>query len=149
MSIEHILGAVRRLDGALVVVAGPDSGFPPLAHGDAFFFHAPDGHVPARTQPYGTVITKDYPGDSSSRLDAPGRHRVNVHAGRVATRRHAPGGTADPAATDVFFPHPLYGAQGWLSVVNPGPRTTDTLLGLLRTAHEAARARHERRAGPR
>ncbi|WP_432090873.1 DUF6194 family protein [Streptomyces sp. NRRL F-5630] len=149
MSIEHILAAVRRLDGALVLVPGPGSGFPPLAHGDAFFFYAPDGEVPAHTQPYGTLLTKDYPGDSSSRLDASGRYRVNAHVGRTAARRHTPAEPADPAATDVFFPHPLYGAQGWVSVVNPGPRTTDALLGLLRTAHEAARARYERRAGPR
>ncbi|WP_398979228.1 DUF6194 family protein [Streptomyces sp. I05A-00742] len=43
------------------------------------------------------------------------------------------------------MPHPVYGALGWISVVNPGERTTDIVVRLLRGAHDAARARFARR----
>ena len=54
-----------------------------------------------------------------------------------------------PATDDALFPHPVYGTLGWLSVVNPGPATSDPLRDLLRSAHQAARGRRERRAGTR
>ena len=51
----------------------------------------------------------------------------------------------DLATADVVLPHPVYGALGWICVVNPGERTAGTVVRLLRTAHEAARARAVRR----
>ncbi|MFD9281783.1 DUF6194 family protein [Streptomyces mirabilis] len=51
----------------------------------------------------------------------------------------------DYAAADTVMPHPVYGALGWISVINPGERTTDTAVQLLRSAHDAARARCARR----
>ncbi|MRG59528.1 hypothetical protein GE115_06530 [Agromyces sp. CFH 90414] len=145
MEMQQIIDAVQGFDGALVVVPEEGGPFPELAWGDAFFFFAPDGVMPERTQPYGTIITKDYPGDEASRLDAPDRFRVNIHVGRDAARRLAASG-ADPAEPDVVVLHPVYGAQGWVSVVGPGERTGDLVLALLREAHEAARARATRRA---
>ncbi|HET8740827.1 MAG TPA: DUF6194 family protein, partial [Acidimicrobiia bacterium] len=38
-----------------------------------------------------------------------------------------------------------YAKQSWLSVLNPGPRTDDTVKGLLTEAHERARGRYEKR----
>ncbi|MEI3847925.1 MULTISPECIES: DUF6194 family protein [Microbacterium] len=144
MTMQQILDAVHGFDGVLVVEphAAP---FPELAWGDAFFSYAPDGVMPERTQPYGTIITKDYPDDESSRLSAAGRFRVNIHVGgrRVAE-------VADPAAdaadADVIVRHPVYGDAGWVSIVNPGTATTGTVLALLKEAHDAARARTRRRA---
>ena len=52
----------------------------------------------------------------------------------------------DPTAVDVFRPHPLYGDAGWVCVIDPAEATAGTVLALLREAHEAARARTERRA---
>jgi hypothetical protein len=43
--------------------------------------------------------------------------------------------------------HPVYGAVGWLAVVNPGSRTEAAARELLRAAYHLARSRHERRAG--
>ncbi|MFF0311388.1 DUF6194 family protein [Streptosporangium sp. NPDC004379] len=54
------------------------------------------------------------------------------------------GGGGD--AEDTVIAHPLYGAQSWLAVVNPGPRTARVLRELLSQAHRLARARYERRA---
>ena len=151
MSMEQIIDAVRGLDGALVVVPGPESDAPELAWGDAFFYYAPDGRMPQHVQPYGTIVTKDYPDDAASELDAPDRWRVNVHVDRATFLRltgEEPRTLTQPrdyAAADVFFPHPVYGSLGWVSVVNPGEQTTDAVLHLLHDAHDAARARAERR----
>ena len=144
MSMEQIIATVRGFEGALVVVPEPGGDFPEIAWGDAFFYHAPDGRMPRTTQPYGTIVTKNYPDDSASDLDPPGRWRVNVHVGRT-TLPELLAGRYDLAAADVVLPHPVYGPLGWICVVNPGERTTGTVVRLLREAHEAARARAERR----
>ncbi|WP_275005162.1 DUF6194 family protein [Promicromonospora iranensis] len=159
LSIAQIIAAVQDLDGSLVVApAVGDSHFPELAWGDVFFYYAPDGQMPRTVQPYGTVVTKNYPEDTTSDLDPADRWRVNIHVDR-ATFREVTGrdggsvgggagpaaAAADPATPDVALPHPVYGSAGWIAVVNPGPATTDTVLRLLREAHEAARARFERR----
>lgn len=149
-TIGRIIETVRGLDGALVVApAAGDPAFPELAWGDAFFYYAPDGQMPRNVQPYGTVVTKNYPEDTTSDLDTPGRWRVNIHVGRTALRELTGADTApaDPAAVDVVLPHPVYGSAGWVCVINPGAATSDTVLRLLREAHEAARARAERRRG--
>ena len=144
MSMEQIIATVRGFDGALVVVPEPGGDAPEIAWGDAFFYYAPDGRMPRATQPYGTVVTKNYPDDTASDLDPPGRWRVNVQVGRTAVAGLV-GEEHDLAAADVVLPHPLHGAQGWICVVNPGERTTGTVVRLLREAHEAARARAARR----
>ncbi|MFD6433781.1 DUF6194 family protein [Streptomyces venezuelae] len=148
--MEQIIATVRDLDGALVLVPEPGGDFPELAWGDAFFYYAPDGRPPENAQPYGTVVTKNYPDDTSSDLDPPGRWRVNVRVDRATFREltgEEPRSISRPrdhAATDRVLPHPVYGAQGWICVVDPGERTTDTVVRLLRSAHEAARARFVR-----
>ncbi|HWR86764.1 MAG TPA: DUF6194 family protein [Rhodoglobus sp.] len=139
MSMERILEAVRAFDGVLVFVARPGDGTPELAWGDAFMYHAPDGVMPTTEQPYGTIVTKDYPGDESSRLGG-GRYRVNIHVRRDRAEQLVSEGD-----TDVFLPHPLYARQGWVSIVNPQSRV-DEAIELLAEAHEASRRRHERRA---
>ncbi|MFF1560599.1 DUF6194 family protein [Streptomyces sp. NPDC058279] len=143
--MEQIIATVRGFAGALVVVAEPDSGAPEVAWGDAFFFYAPEGRVPGNVQPYGTIVSKNYPDDTASDLDPPDRRRVNVHVDRAAYRELIGEGPHDYTAVDQVLPHPVYGALGWICVVNPGERTTGTLLRLLRSAHDAARCRFERR----
>lgn len=144
MSMEQIIATVRGFEGALVVVPEPGGDFPEIAWGDAFFYYAPDGRMPRSTQPYGTIVTKNYPDDSASDLGPPGRWRVNVHVGRTALPELV-GARYDLAAADVVLTHPVYGPLGWICVVNPGERTTGTVVRLLREAHEAARARAARR----
>lgn len=152
MSMEQIIATVRDFTGALVVVPEPGGGFPELAWGDAFFYYAPDGQMPRNVQPYGTVVTKNYPDDTASDLDPQGRWRVNIHVGRTAfhelTGERQPHGLDrchDFAATDTVLPHPVYGALGWICVVNPGARTGELVRELLRGAHDDARARFARR----
>lgn len=149
--MDEIIDFVAGLDGVLTLRPGPGDGPPEIAWGDTFFYYAPDGAVPERTQPFATIVTKNYPGDETSRLDRPGAFRVNIGAGKEAFIRwtgHAPREPAEagPGTDDTVIAHPVYGALGWLAVVNPGPRTETVTRDLLRTAHRLARARHERRA---
>jgi hypothetical protein len=152
MSMEQILSAVRDLDGVLVLAPQAGSAYPELAWGDAFFYYAPDGQVPQNVQPYGTIVTKDYPDDVASRLDEAGRWRLNIHVDRATFVRlvgEEPRRLArqrDFAAADEINPHPVYGSLGWVSIVNPGERTMSTAIELLRAAHQAARFRFERRS---
>ncbi|MEU8773546.1 DUF6194 family protein [Streptomyces sp. NPDC048606] len=153
MTSEEIIDFVDALDGVLTLRPGPGDGTPEAAWGDTFFYYAPDGIVPTATQPFATIVTKDHPGDASSRLDRPDAFRVNIAAGKEAFVRwtgHAPRASvptgADHGAADTVIAHPVYGGAGWLAVVNPGAHTDEATRELLRTAHHLARARHERRA---
>ncbi|MFF4587462.1 DUF6194 family protein [Streptomyces sp. NPDC001388] len=149
--MDQIITTVRSFPGALVVVPAPGGEFPELVWGDAFFYYAPDGRMPRTVQPYGTIVTKNHPGDTASDLDPPGRWRVNVHVGRPAFRRltgeepRALTRPRDHAAADTVTPHPVYGPLGWISVVNPAEHTLDLVTRLLHDAHVHARTRFDRR----
>src|SRR5689334_4767809 len=111
MSMEQIIATVRGLDGALVLVPEPGGDFPEIAWGDAFFYYAPDGGIPQNTQPYGTIVTKNYPDDTACDLDPPGRWRVNIHVDGAMFRRltgEEPGSLSrrrDHATADGVMPH--------------------------------------------
>ena len=152
MSMERLLETIRSFDGVLELSPTKADGFPEVAWGDHFFCYAPDGKVPHRGQPYATIVTKDYPGDTLSGLDAAGRWRVNIHVGAARYTeltgedpRRAPA-HRDFAEEDVILPHPVYGPHGWIAVVDPAGRTTSTVVELLREAHENAKRRAARRA---
>jgi hypothetical protein len=151
MSMDQVLGAARSFEGVLELAPSAGSGHPEISWGDHFFYYAPDGTVPQNTQPYATIVTKDYPGDTLSKLDGEGRWRLNIHAG-VAKFEELIGETPrsfrprDFSESDAILPHPVYGELGWVAIVNPGARTMPTALALLRDAHEDARRRAERRA---
>jgi hypothetical protein len=109
--------------------------------------------VVPKSQPFATIVTKDYPDDQSTRLDRPHAWRVNISAGSAdflkwtgRSPREPATHDMDPSTADVVIPHPVYGSQGWLSVVIPGPNTRTAIQDLLRTAHHLARARHQRRS---
>jgi hypothetical protein len=151
MTIDELLSRVRDLDSVLVLEPGPDSTAPEIAWGDKFFYYAPDGEVPTNVQPFGTIVTKDYPDDTASALDGPGRWRLNIHVDTdtfvrlVGEEPRALGWTRDYAAPDIVNPHPVYGPLGWLSIVTPESKA-ELALDLLRAGHEAARERYQRRA---
>ncbi|HEX8487635.1 MAG TPA: DUF6194 family protein [Propionibacteriaceae bacterium] len=146
MSIDEITDYLEGLGGVLTLEPRPGDGSPEISWGDRFFYYAPDGVVP-KTQPFATIVTKDYPGDDLSRLDRPGAFRLNVAAGSDAFARWAGRDPHEAIGDDAIVAHPVYGALGWLAVVNPGTRTATPVRELLQQAHAAARARRERRAG--
>ena len=159
MSMEQVLDEIRSFDGVLELSPGAGSGFPEIAWGDHFFYYSPDGTIQPNTQPYATIVTKDYPDDTLSNLDPADRWRLNIHVGSAtftsltgeSPRDFAARGFAsrDFSTVDEIMPHPVYGALGWIAVVNPGERTTSTALTLLREAHDDERRRAERRASVR
>lgn len=121
-----------------------------------FFCYSPHSAVPEATQPFATIVTKDYPGDARSRLNRPDTFRLNLFAGKEAfinwTGRQPRAATTshdDPSVIDAVLAHPVYGALGWLAVVNPGSRTDSAVRELLGAAHRLARSRYHRRAGSR
>ncbi|EOM75506.1 hypothetical protein Rrhod_3304 [Rhodococcus rhodnii LMG 5362] len=147
--MQRLLETVRSFDGVLELAPLPGSAFPEVSWGDHFFYYAPDGTVPARRQPYATIVTKNYPGDTSSGLDHPGRWRLNIHIGASAfveiVGEHPldTGTHTDHSRADTVLPHPLYRSQGWIAIVDPGPRTLPIAEDLLRRAHDDARRRSD------
>lgn len=151
MSTQRILETVRGFDGVLEIAPQHGSEYPEIAWGDYFFYYAPDGQVPQREQPYATIVTKNYPDDTLCDLDPPERWRLNIHAGKakftelIGQDPRADVSIMDISATDTPIPHPIYGSQGWIAIVNPGDRTLTTAIALLRRAHEDAKHRARRR----
>jgi hypothetical protein len=150
MSMNELLRIVRAFDGVLEVAPREGSTFPEISWGDHFFYYAPDGQLPQREQPFATVVTKNYPGDTSCDLDHPGRWRVNIHAGRstfvelTGEDPRSEGLPRDYTVRDTVLPHPVYRAQGWISVTDPGDGTHAVVVRLLREAYENAKRRAER-----
>jgi len=152
MTFERILAEARSLTGVLELAPQAGSEHPEISWGDYYFYYAPDGEVPHNRQPYATIITKDYPDDVESRLNEADRWRLNIHVGSHTFAEllgYPPeaiqGTTVDYSQTDAFIPHPLYGAYGWVSVVNPGRATETRSLTVLREAHLADQRRVQRR----
>ena len=152
MSIDDIVERVVALGGVLTLRPQPGDGSPEISWGDTFFYYAPDGRVP-KSQPFATIVTKDYPGDDRSLLGRAGAFRLNISVGATHFRRltgRDPSAPAthdvDPSTPDLLIPHPVYGRLAWMAVVNPAERTSSEVLDLLESAHRAARARYERRA---
>ncbi|MCU1641181.1 MAG: hypothetical protein JWN03_1456 [Nocardia sp.] len=153
MTIDEIIALIADMDGVLTLEPGPGDGSPEIAWGDVFFYYAPDGKVPTTTQPFATLVTKDYPDDKASRLDRPGAFRLNISAGKDAFTEwtgHSPRETAEfttaASQVDTVLAHPTYAGAAWLAVVNPGPQTETPIKELLHAAHERARTRYHRRA---
>lgn len=137
MTIREIIDLISAMDGVLVLQPREGDGSPEIAWGDVFFYYAPDGVVP-KTQPFATIVTEDYPDDDSCHLNRPGAFRLNIAAGAGHT-------TQSEALDDTVLVHPVYGRQGWVAIVNPGPTTSATAAELLGVAHRRAEARYRTR----
>ncbi|HEV2529221.1 MAG TPA: DUF6194 family protein [Thermomicrobiales bacterium] len=128
-----------------VLATCPGTQTGPYEMADRFFFPG-DQHM----FPYATIVTQDYPGDERSRLNRPGVFRLNIGVRPATFRQLFPDGDdpgADRSVPDVLFPHPVYGAQFWLSVINPSRATLDELTPLLREARDQQATRDARGSG--
>jgi uncharacterized protein DUF6194 len=113
---------------------------------DAVFFSLDESNWPN----FATVVWSDAfdegaPSNLSARPDA---YRVNVGVGNETFQRLI-GDATDPdyTAVDRLMPHPVYGRQRWISIINPSEETVrSTLLPLLTEAHDRLVAQRERRA---
>jgi hypothetical protein len=125
-----------------------DSSFPGIASvdndGDTFWYYDPTGEgPPERWIPLATLVTGDRY-DTVSDLGRPGRYRLNVGLTKATYQKlfEQPPPAIDYTATDVVLPHPEYGTQNWVCVVNP---TLDTVRDLLAEAFEFAVRKHTNR----
>ncbi|OZM71997.1 erythromycin esterase [Amycolatopsis antarctica] len=159
MTEDEIIRFVAGLPGVRVETASQESGAPEVAWGDSFVYHdpgqGPDGKpgTPAR-MPFVTIVIKDYPGDTVSGVDRPGVFRLNIAVGRERFTEllgYPPAGYAERAdsvdhrSVDRIHPHPVYAAQGWICVMNPGEATAEPVRSLLTEAHARAAGRHRAR----
>jgi hypothetical protein len=155
MTETEIIAFLSSLDGVVAMTASAETGAPEAAWGDSFFFYDPEQTEANQRFPFATLVCSDYPGfDTSSQLDREGVFRLNVAVGRAAYERlvgHSATAHAehsddyDYTEFDVLLPHPVYAAQGWVSIVNPGPRTTELAQRLMVEARDLARGRWRRR----
>ncbi len=154
MTVDEIITFIESLGDVVVQRPAEGDGSPEIAWGDVFFYYAPDGQIPP-TQPFATIVTKDYPDELPSGLDAEGSFRVNLSTGkdefaaRIGRNPKAPAGALEPlsATDDVLLAHPTYGSLGWLAVKNPGPNTEAELQELIGRAHSLAKGRWDRSNG--
>ena len=121
-------------------------GGPEIAFGDTFFIYNPRRDLPPERQfPFATIVTKDYGDfDQASNLNRPGIFRLNIGLSRKSYQALF-GAQADAdydfAALDQLLPHPLYGPQSWVCILNPSAATFETLQPLLTEAYQRAVSR--------
>ena len=158
MTEDEIINFVAALPGVDVLTASEADGAPEVAWGDSFFFYDPDRDIPAdRRFPFATIVTKDYSGfDEASNLNRDGIFRLNVSVDRHRFEEligYQPAEHTDHAAgfdysvVDAVIPHPTYARQAWVSILNPGQRTSDQVRTLIAEARDRAAARHKPRRG--
>ena len=114
--------------------------------GDLFFLYDPDGDLPPQRQPpFVTIVTGDHY-ETDSQLDRDGAYRVNIGLTKAGYAALIGVSTVDDyTPRDTLLPHPTYAGQHWVCVVNPGPRTADTVRKLIADAHEFAVRKHSNR----
>jgi hypothetical protein len=150
---DDIVQFVTTLPGVAAMMASQATGAPEVAWGDWFVFYDREGETPSdRRFPFATIVTKDEGFDEFSQLNRPGVFRLNIAVGRhrfedlmgyppAEHAKHQPG--FDYTALDSLLPHPVYGSQGWVSILNPGDTTSEQAKSLLTEAY--ARATERRR----
>lgn len=118
-----------------------------------FFFYDPE-----KMFPFATLMTNDL-NDKFSNLDRPSIYRLNIGVGKETFKslfgdthiarwdEEWPADTPyDFTALDVLMPHPVYGRQYWLSILNPSAETFEVAVKpLLAEAYERDVAKHTRR----
>ena len=144
--------AIRRFiattyPGVDTVIGSEEAGSPEVAWGDTFFIYDRDGTLEGtRRFPFATIVTKDYGDfDNASHLDRPGVFRLNIG---VSTETFASLFDADAAhdftALDQLMPHPVYGRNHWVCVLNPNEATFEELKPLLQEAYRRSVERYAR-----
>ncbi|MGO1001873.1 DUF6194 family protein [Lysobacter sp. CA196] len=138
MTQDDIRQYLAATGSVRIQVAAPEDGSPEMAWGDTFCFALGADGQPKK-MPFVTIVTKDYPGfDEESRLDR-GLYRVNLDVGKVKFEElfgFSPRDLAghrddfDFAAVDTLIPHPAYGANGWVSIIDPAERSNHLLRDL-------------------
>jgi hypothetical protein len=144
--IRHIADTFAGVD-----VNRPQPGeAPDIAVGDTFFIYDPHRDLDANQRwPFATIVTKDYGDfDNASNLNRPDVFRLNVGVSKETFRRlFGQRDSHDFTALDRLMPHPVYGPQSWVCVLNPSAATFDAAVRpLLNEAYDIAVARYNKLA---
>lgn len=130
-----------------VQVAKSGDGSPEIAWGDTFFYVYNKNGEPSK-MPFTTIVTKYYDGfDSESNLNRGGLYRLNIKVGKRKFEElfkfepkefEKKRGQFNFASINKLFPHPLYGSQGWTSIINPDKESAKLIYTLLDFSLERA-----------
>jgi len=134
-------------DGVDIQVASQADGAPEIAWGDTFFIYDPERTFEGtRRFPFATIVTKDYGDfDDKSNLNRPDVFRLNIGVSKKTYDSMFTGESDhDFTALDTVMPHPVYGVNHWLCVLNPTQSTFETLKPLLTEAYDIAVRRAKR-----
>ena len=129
------------------------------AWGDTFFFYNPGRTLPDEIY-FASLKAKDDEYDNFSNLNRPSTFRLNIGIGKATYRSlfGAPSsrlsgnakvvsGSYDFAALDQLLPHPVYGRQYWVCVLNPSDETFQNVIQpLLVEAYEIAVGKYDKSA---
>ncbi len=136
------------------------------ANGDSFFFYYPDRSLPADYRfPFVTLVNSDV-NDQFSDLNRPNVFRLNIGVSKQTFRSlfglpERPSDTDDDetaesddntasydfTAFDQVMPHPVYGRQYWVCILNPSKETFATKVHpLLAEAYEMAVSKYDKQA---
>ena len=108
---------------------------------NAYFFSLDAKHWPN----FATLVTTNEHDDAAD-LDRPGVFRLNLGVDRPTFEQIA-AAEPDPdfTALDRLLPHPVYGQQLWISILNPTHDTFErTVIPLIALAHDRLAATHAR-----
>jgi hypothetical protein len=128
-------------------VGSEEAGSPEVAWGDTFFIYDPHRNLAGSMRfPFATIVTKDYGDfDNASNLDRPGVFRLNIGVSKETYASLVDDGAEhDFTALDQLMPHPVYGRNHWICVLNPSEATFETLKPLLREAYDRVVDRYTR-----
>jgi len=136
VDIETVRETLVAFPGTLLIEAG----------GDLFAIHDPDSDYEQQPrQGWATVVTSNAD-HSASLLDRPGVYRLNIGLPRDRFRELIdPTAEQDPTTMDVLLPHPIYGGQNWVCVLNPD-QTWPFAKQLLADAHAFAVRKYDNAA---
>lgn len=98
--------------------------------------------------PFTTIVTKDYAGfDSDSNLNRGGLYRLNIEIGKEkfedlfgfkTNEFEGNRSRFNFSSLNQLFPHPLYGSNGWVSIINPDADSATKVNNLLDFSLERA-----------
>ncbi len=103
-----------------------------------------------------TIKEKNGENDKASNLDRKDIFRVNLGLRKDTFKklfgelpaRPAAGKTVDMnydfTKTDEILPHPVYAWMGWISILNPSKKTSDTLIPFINEAYSFAKEKFEK-----
>ena len=124
------------------------------SQGNTFFMYDPQGMFSMAT----LVTNDDY--DQFSNLNRPSAFRLNIGVSKQTfltlfgpPTRHAAGDQAEESnydftALNQLMPHPVYGRQYWVSILNPSPETFQTVVQpLLAEAYNMAVNKYKNKKG--